>query len=206
MGYIYIFTFPNGKKYIGQTNNLKNRYRCHKKDNQLVDRAIRKVGWENVLRNEMECSEELLDETEKIWIKNFDTLHPKGYNLESGGNRNKHLSKKTKEMISKSKKGKNYGMIGENHPMFGKHHTSEAKKRISKAQKGKILSKTTKEKMSKNRIKKSIFQFSKESQFIKQWNSAIQIEKELGFSHQHIGKVCMGKRKTAYGFIWKFGL
>ena len=55
---IYILIFPNGKQYVGQTTNYLERIRCHLKGNQLVDRAIKKYGWENVQKIEMECSED----------------------------------------------------------------------------------------------------------------------------------------------------
>jgi group I intron endonuclease len=93
MGTIYIFTFPNNKQYVGQSINLANRYKTHKNGKeQVVDRAIKKYGWNNVLKDEIECPEEFLDEVETTWIKNFNTLSPNGYNFETGGNKNKHPS------------------------------------------------------------------------------------------------------------------
>ena len=138
MSWIYIFTFPNGKQYVGQTSslNIENRYLSHKNDKrQIVDKAIRKYGWESILKDEIECPEEFLDEVETLWIKNFNTLKPNGYNLETGGHKNKHLSEETKRKISKSSKGR--------------HPSKESLKKMSEAQKGRHHSKETKIKMSK---------------------------------------------------------
>lgn len=61
------------------------------------------------------------------------------------------------------------------------------------------------------RLKKSakansipILQFNLDSQFIKKWDSTMQIERELGFYHSNISNCCRGKYKTAYGFVWMY--
>lgn len=64
-----------------------------------------------------------------------------------------------------------------------------------------------------NRIKKSltngkkckrIEQFSILGLFIREWISGSEIENSLGYDQGNISKCCLGKSKTAYGFIWKF--
>lgn len=50
---------------------------------------------------------------------------------------------------------------------------------------------------------KTIYQYSIEGEFIKEWKSAIIIERELGYSSTCIGACCLGRRKQAYGYIWK---
>ena len=54
------------------------------------------------------------------------------------------------------------------------------------------------------RISKLVLQFTKNGEFVKEWLSMHQIEIELGFANSHISECCNGKRKTAYGYIWKF--
>lgn len=49
-----------------------------------------------------------------------------------------------------------------------------------------------------------INQLSLDGKFIKQWESSMHIEKELGYKHGHIINCCKGKRKTAYGFRWGY--
>lgn len=51
-----------------------------------------------------------------------------------------------------------------------------------------------------------ILQFSKDGNFIKEWENFTSIEKELKIKKQPIWSVCNNKprHKTAYGFIWKY--
>lgn len=50
--------------------------------------------------------------------------------------------------------------------------------------------------------KKKVLQYDKKGNFIKEWTSEVQAKNELKISHIH--SVCLNKRKTAGGFIWKF--
>lgn len=79
--------------------------------------------------------------------------------------------------------------------------------RISKANsisiKGRILSQEWKEKISKT-LSKSILQFSKDGNFIKQWNSAKQAGEELNIKGHHITECCKGKLKTCGGYTWRY--
>lgn len=49
-----------------------------------------------------------------------------------------------------------------------------------------------------------INQLSLDGQFIKEWNSAHEIERELGFSKGHIIKCCKGRYKKMYGYLWEY--
>lgn len=51
---------------------------------------------------------------------------------------------------------------------------------------------------------KPINQYTKEGVFVKSWKSAAEIEKATNYCNGNISKCCLGKNKTAYGFIWKF--
>ncbi len=53
---------------------------------------------------------------------------------------------------------------------------------------------------------KRVFQYDLNGQFIREWFSARIVEKELGIRRQSIGKCCLGKYKSAGGYIWKFSL
>ncbi len=46
-------------------------------------------------------------------------------------------------------------------------------------------------------------QYDLENNFIKEWESAMAVQKELGINNSLISSVCLGKIKTAGGFIWK---
>jgi len=51
--------------------------------------------------------------------------------------------------------------------------------------------------------KKSINQFDLQGNFIKTWESMMEIQRTLKFSQGNISMVCSGKRKSSNGFIWK---
>lgn len=54
------------------------------------------------------------------------------------------------------------------------------------------------------RISKPILQFSKTGELIREWKSAIEVKRVLGFCQSSISKCCSGKLKSAYGFIWEY--
>ena len=49
-----------------------------------------------------------------------------------------------------------------------------------------------------------INQLRLDGQFIRQWDSSMQIERETGYNQSNILKCCKGKRRYAYGFRWKY--
>lgn len=49
-----------------------------------------------------------------------------------------------------------------------------------------------------------ILQFSKTDDLLRKWDSAIEVERELGFYHTHITSCCKGKLKSAYNYKWDF--
>lgn len=51
---------------------------------------------------------------------------------------------------------------------------------------------------------KKIDQYDKNGQFIKTWEKASVIQKELHFLVGRIHGCCKGKHHTAYGFIWRY--
>ena len=90
---IYIITNKiNGKKYIGQSNNMRKRFSDYnsknKKDSRPIYQDIRKFGSDNFTFEiiELDNERELMDEKETYYIKKFNTLDPDfGYNQCLGG-------------------------------------------------------------------------------------------------------------------------
>jgi hypothetical protein len=99
------------------------------------------------------------------------------------------LSDYTKRKQSESKKG----------ILLSKEH----KEKLSKAKLGHTPTKESVEKSSKNRQKK-IKQFTKNNEFIKEWESILIASKTLDINNCQIGQVCKGKQKSAGGFIWEY--
>lgn len=174
MGYIYILTFPNGKKYVGQTLHLEKRYSRHRRViESIVSKAIRKYGWESIEKYVYECELEDMDYLETELIKILDSIK-NGYNLDSGGHKNKIMSDDTKRKISKS-------LSGNNNILFGKHLSEETKRKLSESQRGaksawygkhhseetlnklrnRNLSESTKEKIRRSKVGEKAYNFGK---------------------------------------------
>lgn len=133
----------NNKKYIGQSIDIYRRWTNHKSDlnsgrhgNTHLQAAWDKYGSNNFeFKIIEECLEQMLDEREVYYINKYDCMNNNcGYNLESGGNLNKHPSIETRKKMSESHIGK---QVGENSPSWGKPKTAETKKKISEAKIGK---------------------------------------------------------------------
>lgn len=51
---------------------------------------------------------------------------------------------------------------------------------------------------------KKVFQFTKSGKFIREWESATVVQRELGYFQTYISSCCNGRYKSAYGFIWTY--
>lgn len=107
----------NGKIYVGQSIDIKERWYQHKYKakhdtekgyNSAIHQAFRKYGEENFLFEVIEeCSSECLDERERFWIKELESLTPNGYNILSGGQKIRSKERRCLEcdaLISKGAK------------------------------------------------------------------------------------------------------
>lgn len=161
--FIYIITnLINNKQYVGfhATNNLDDGYMGSGK---YCNRAIKKYGLHNFKKEILEyCTKDNWIEKEIFWIKEKNTFYPNGYNLTKGGEGafGALLSEETKRKISIAHIGKptwNKGLKN----IYSKEtiekikkskqnfvFTDEHKRKISIANKGKIKSAETKEKLS----------------------------------------------------------
>lgn len=103
--FIYAHITPNGKIYIGQTNDIKRRWQPSQyRQCVYFEKAIQKYGWDNIqhiiLQQNLQTRQEA-NELEKYYIKKYNTTNPqKGYNLTSGGDSN-YI--RTKESLIKNK-------------------------------------------------------------------------------------------------------
>lgn len=126
MYYVYVHENKiNGKKYVGITNNIKNRWSCngvhYRPDDKNSKRrpfwnAICKYGWDSFTHSIIETVDTFEEacEEEKRYIKALNTTDMSvGYNVAIGGNG---------------------GLIYKEHPrgMLGKHHSEEKKRKQSK--------------------------------------------------------------------------
>jgi len=160
---IYGLIFPNEKIYIGQTKDFRNRMYHHKNgkefhSNKKLDNAVKKYKWENVQKEILlECDIEYADFFERAFISGYNSTNQVfGYNLESGGNKNKHLSYETRRKIGLANKGHIHSQESiekMRNAKLGKKQTKEhIEKRVEK-QTGKKRTKEMQKKMSDARKK-----------------------------------------------------
>ncbi len=57
-----------------------------------------------------------------------------------------------------------------------------------------------------NHRSKPVLQFDRDMNFIKEWENAMEIQRELGFLAGNVSACCRGNKNYsyAYGFIWKY--
>lgn len=101
---IYKIDFPNGKVYIGKSNNIKRRFYEHNRPDReqiVCDRAIHKYfGKVKEITILEECNQELLNDREKYWITFYESnIKEKGYNLTEGGEHAKTRSLYTEKEV-----------------------------------------------------------------------------------------------------------
>ena len=155
---IYCHLFPNGKRYIGITKtSLERRFDNGNsyKTCPLIDRAIKKYGWENIEHFVLDTADTKseAEEKERFYIAKYRTTETEfGYNVLPGGNVANNIP--TEEMRYKLGNG-----------WRGKHHTPEQCEKIRNAMMGqragqahplygKKMSEETKNKMSESHIKR----------------------------------------------------
>lgn len=131
----------NGKFYIGQTTRtlaqriLEHRH-CQK---TAIGKAIHNYGWENFSVSILEKCETLeqLNEREKFWIAEYNSIAPNGYNMTEGGN-NGILSDESRLKISMANKGKKISEA-----KIGYRLSEKTRAKMSKTRKGKPKSDTS---------------------------------------------------------------
>lgn len=129
-GIYCIENLVNGKKYIGQSINIKSRFRGHKSElkrkihkNEHLQKSWNKYGEINFKFNIVEiCDEFLLDKKEKYYIELYNSYtHDNGYNIEFGGKEKGKIPNSTKNKISEN----HANVSGVNNPFYKKHHSKE---------------------------------------------------------------------------------
>lgn len=209
---IYLFTFPNGKKYCGYTSqeNIQNRWRggAGYKKCPLVWRAIQKYGWDNIKKEiifSFPTVEQALKKEQEIIQKYQLTDSNYGYNLDVGGKPggSSHLTEQGKRNISQAHKllwqdpsyRKKMSQAFKKVPH--KPHSEATKQKISAAKMGNVPS---------NRV--AVLQLDKNSlNVIAQYESATAAAIAVGADEtgcSNILNVCKNKRKSAYGYTWRF--
>ena len=54
------------------------------------------------------------------------------------------------------------------------------------------------------KLSQPILQYTKSGEFVREWKSTYDVERNLGYFHNSISYCCNGKLKSAYGYVWKY--
>lgn len=198
---IYKITSPKGRIYVGQSTNLNKRLKYYEAENckrqPLLYRSILKYGWKKHKFEIIEfCSISKLDKREIYWGEKYDVLNPKkGLNCKELGKCGRH-SEMTKIKIGESHKNIDKSYIALNNK--GRKFSKKWRNNMSTSRLGKKKSKDCIIKMST-----PINQYDLEGNFIKEWIGITEAKKHF---KGDIAACCIGRQKTAGGYIWKHKL
>ena len=221
MGIYKIENKLNHKVYIGQSVNIKKRWREHnfasfhpqsKDYNMVIHKAIRKYGKSNFDYSVIEeCSEEKLNEREIYWI-DFFFFFNQGYNCSKGGADYTHLGNPielydydgnfvmefpnaaTAAKYLKVSYNTVYGVLQAN-------RLSVKGYQIKRKNDCKIIKKY------KNRQggKIKVVMMDEDNNIINSFESATEAAREMSLDPSCITKCCKGKQKHCGGWKWKYG-
>ena len=208
MAYIYqIINNINGKIYVGKTEfSIEKRFKEHcedafknGKEKRPLYAAMRKYGIEHF---HIELIEETNnpEERECYWIEQKQSFKY-GYNATIGGDGRKYIDYDL--VIATYKETQNVAETARRLNIDRSHASS-----ILHLNNVDVLS--TNE-VNQKRLGKIVNQYTLTGEYIQSFPSAKTAADSLGKTTStskgatsHITDVCRGKRKTAYGYIWKF--
>ena len=202
MAYIYQITnLINGKIYIGKTGrSVQERWKEHIRDSQKEEnknrplyRAFNKYGIKNF---SIEIIEEtsIPEEREIFWTEQKRSFK-NGYNATIGGDGKPYLDY---DLIIATYN--ELQSIRDTALKIGCNETT-----VSRILKSNHVQKLSSQEVNTKKFGKIINQYDLNNNFIQSFpsaNAAADFLNKKGVSH--ITDVCKGKRKTAYGFIWRF--
>jgi len=224
--YIYLiencYGDPN-KVYIGKTKNSRKKDHQKTYGNNITYTVIDKVN---------SLDRKYWKPLESYWIEQFKQWEFEILNKQKGGSGVTHHSEETKYKMSLSRKGrkitwgdkigksntnkkhseetkqkmrkpKSVSKKGIEHKLTGIKRSNETKIKQSLSLKGKTRSKEYKNKISDIKSK-PIDQFDKLGNFIQEWKSATEAASYMNKKASAISECCSGKRKSIYGYIWRF--
>lgn len=195
-------------KYIGKTSKtLTERMRSHIKDAKRKNN--KRTAWiKSILKLGLNPIIEVIDEVPvedwQFWeIYWIEQFKAWGFKLKNG------------TIGGDGTKGYVY-TDEDKKKMRGKVLSKETREKMSKAKKGKPCPwnkiygknhhrfKVKHSEETKDKMKKPVIQFDRNGNVIKNWKGLQEAENGTGVSCGNISRTCNGKRKSAGGFLWKY--
>jgi group I intron endonuclease len=210
--YIYLVKNQQDKiVYVGQQIGTKSIDK-YKGSGLLLNRAYKKYGDDYFKREIIEyCNIHELNSKEELYIKQYNTKFPHGYNLTEGGEGMKgyKYNDNQKQNISNNKMGQKYPKEhGEKirQAKLGKKQTQETINKIiqTKASKHNIQPNLDLKGQHKSNSQKTILQCDLQNNLLNEFQSAQEAGRCIGKSGNQIADCASGRQKTAYGFAWKY--
>lgn len=227
-GTIYVIrNLINGKCYVGQTVNIRQRFAYYRSSLRVkecrrpIESAVCKYGWASLQKYVFDgVPLFLLDDIERQLIQRLRSIVPDGYNLDSGGN-------SLKQQHPDSLRKRSLALSGEKHPLFGTHLSYEQRTHLSEVWAGRRLSAETRLKIgdanrgrmrtpqwrerlseslkgkmagAKNHKSKPVICVETNQIFASIRQAALSI----GIQSSHISECCRGALRTHGKFHWAF--
>lgn len=213
-GYIYKYTSPSGKSYIGQTvQSLSNRAGHNGKNYigcKYFYNAIKKHGWNNFIVEILgEFPIEQLNYQERRYIEIFNTLAPNGYNIQFD-EKNYHKGRKiiyqygTDGVLIRSWQGLKDAADALNISLQSLSACLNGKSKTCGDYywSFQLLEKyPVQEKIDNNA--KIIYMLDDNNVVLQSFKSITEAAKYVNGERSPIKKCCRGEIKTAYGYKWK---
>ena len=187
---VYMHTCPNGKRYIGITQQTpEKRWREGKgyRNNLNFVKAIKKYGWNNLSHEILYSglSKRMAEMKEIELIAKYKSNQKEfGYNIDNGGHSGGTRGEETRKKISATRKGQT---AGRKHWHYNQHWNERVRKKMSESHAG-----------TSERVK------CVETGSI--YNSIREAARQKNISHNDISKCCRGVKyyNTAGGYHWQF--
>ena len=211
----------NDRVYIGQTvGSLAKRWSQHTTSmkNSPLYNAFRKYGRDK-FKIEAVCSAlspEYLNELEQYFIKFYDCMAPKGYNLTSGGDSAYTRSEHSREQQRRAMLGHTVSdetrakisatLMGREGVRRGAVLSEETKAKIGAATKGRRASDETKARMRAAHAGAAAYN-ARKVQCVETgatYGSTGEASRALGLQQTSISAVCRGNRKSTGGLHFRF--
>lgn len=223
IGIYKITNLVNGKVYIGQSIHISTRLYQHKKirgisHGSLIDKAIQKYGVENFSFEILElCLKNELDEKEKKFIQEYNSITPNGYNIKEGG-QGGAIPYKCKPVYKYDYEGNflcGYPSIEEasRNINCSSKDIYEAIKFPTRMAHGFFWREEKKDRIeiikpkAGSRGGKTVYQYAFETkEYINSYKSIADASRELGDINynKNISSCARGQRNVAYNYIWSY--